>query len=206
MEDILDLYTEPFDPLRPVVCMDESPVQILDHMREPLLIKPGMVRKEDYTYKRNGTANLFMFFQPQGGWRHVEVTNHRTKVDWAHAMKWLADSIFPHVGQIRIVLDNLNTHSPAAFYESFPPEEARRLTTRFDFHYTPKHGSWLNMAELEIGILTRQCLKRRLNDYDTLKQEIYAWEEHRNALKATATWRFTCATARTKLKKLYPTL
>lgn len=205
MEDILDLYAEPSDPIRPVICMDESPVQLVADVQPPLPLQPGRVTRIDHLYERRGTANLFMFLQPAVGWRHVRVTPRRTKVDWAHAMKLLADHFFPEASVIRVVLDNLNIHSPASFYEAFPPEEARRLTERFEFHYTPKKASWLNMAELEFAVLTKQCLERRLASQEILTQEVAKWEDQRNHVQAKVIWRFTTTRARIKLAKLYPT-
>lgn len=204
MEDVLDLYAEPYDPKRPQVCFDEVSFQLIIEKRLPLPIRPGQPERFDYEYKRNGTRNLFMFFQPLAGWRHVKVTEHRTKVDFAHCMKDLVDVFFLDADVIRIVLDNLNTHTPAALYEAFKPAEAKRILNRLEFHYTPKHGSWLDMAEIEIGILSRQCLDRRIPDEDTLQREIAAWETSRNEQRATVEWRFTSSDARVKLERLYP--
>ena len=204
MEDILDLYAEPYDLTRPVICMDESPVQLVADVRSPIPLKPGRVARIDHQYERRGTANLFMFLQPAAGWRHVNVTARRTKIDWAQAMQILADHFFPEVQVIRLVLDNLNTHSPASFYDAFPPAEARRLTERFEFHYTPIHGSWLNMAELEFAALSKQCLKRRLASQEILTREVTTWEHQRNQVQTKVTWRFTTTNARTKLTRLYP--
>ena len=167
-------------------------------------MKPGEVARYDYEYERQGVCNLFMFFEPLRAWRHVKVTERRTKVDFAHCMQWLADEVYPDAQVIRIVMDNLNTHGPASLYEAFPPAEARRLLGRLEFHYTPKHGSWLNMAEIELGVLARQCLDRRIADQNILASEIAAWETRRNASKATVNWQFTTDDARIKLKKLYP--
>ncbi len=204
MEDVLDLYAEPYDPKRPQVCFDEVSFQLIIEKRLPLPIRPGQPERFDYEYKRNGTRNLFMFSQPLGGWRHVKVTERRTKIDYAHCMKDLVDVFFPDVDVIRVVQDNLNTHTPAALYEAFEPSEAKRILNRLEFHYTPKHGSWLDMAEIEIGILSRQCLDRRIPDEDTLRREIAAWEAPRNAQRATVKWRFTSSNARVKLDRLYP--
>lgn len=204
MEDVLDLYAEPPDPLRPLVTFDERPVQLLSEVREPLPCKPGYPRKEDYEYQREGTCNLFCFFAPHECWRHVEVTERRTAVDFAHQMKWLVDCRYPEADLIRVVLDNLNIHSPASLYQAYPPEEARRLTKKLEFHHTPPHASWLNMNELELAVLSRQCLNRRLGSREAVVHETAAWEEARNAAGATVTWRFTTAHARTRLTRLYP--
>ena len=204
MEDVLDLYAEPYDPKRPQVCFDEAGFQLIIEKRLPLPIRPGQPERFDYEYKRNGTRNLFMFSQPLGGWRHVKVTERRTKIDYAHCMKDLVDVFFPDVDVIRVVQDNLNTHTPAALYEAFEPSEAKRILNRLEFHYTPKHGSWLDMAEIEIGILSRQCLDRRIPDEDPLRREIAAWEASRNEQRATIEWRFTSSDARVKLNRLYP--
>jgi hypothetical protein len=204
MEDVLDLYEEPFDPKRPRVCFDETPYQMVRETRLPLPTKPGQPQRYDYEYERAGTRNLFMFFQFEIGWRHVKVTERRTKQDFAHCMKDLVDVFFPEADVIRIVLDQLNTHTPAALYETFSPEEARRIVRKLEFHYTPKHGSWLNMAEIEFSVLGRQCLGQRLGDGDILVAEIQAWEQRRNGQRATVQWQFTTTQARDKLKKLYP--
>ncbi len=204
MEDLLDLYAEPYDPARPVVGFDESSKQLVAETRVPLPIEPGRPERFDTEYERNGTANLFLFVQPRGGWRHVQVTDRRTKDDFAHQMQTLVDRHFPNAELIRIVMDNLNTHTPAALYETFPPAEARRILKKLEFHYTPVHGSWLNMAELEFSLLARQCLGRRLPDRDTLTTEITAWETARNEQRATITWQFTVQDARRKLHRLYP--
>jgi hypothetical protein len=204
MEDLLDLYAEPFDPTRPVVGFDESSKQLVAETRMPLPLEPGHPERFDTEYVRNGTANLFLFVQPRGGWRHVEVTARRTKDDFAHQMQALVDRHFPDATVIRIVLDNLNTHTPAALYETFAAEEARRILRKLEFHYTPVHGSWLNMAELEFSMLSRQCLGRRIPDRDTLSTEVAAWEAARNGQCATITWQFTVEDARRKLHRLYP--
>jgi hypothetical protein len=204
MEDVLDLYTEPFDPTRPLVCFDECPVQLVGETRTPVPAAPGRSRRVDYEYQRNGTANLFMLVQPQAGWRQVTVTARRTKVDFAEQMRALVDEFFPQAERIRVVLDNLNTHTPAALYEAFAPAEARRLLRKLEFHYTPLHGSWLNMAEIELASLARQCLGRRLPDAETLTAEVAAWQGPRNAQQVRITWRFTVSDARTKLDYLYP--
>jgi transposase len=204
MEDILALYTQPEDPKRPLVCMDEVPKQLLSDVRDPIPVQPERPRRVDYEYQRNGTANLFMFFEPFRGQRQVKVTNTRTRVDWAKAMKELSDEIHPEAEKIIVILDNLNIHTPAAFYLVFEPEEARRLVNRFEFHFTPKHGSWLNMAEIEFSVLSRQCLNRRIPDDNSLCQEVRAWESDRNSKVVKVDWRFTTADARIKLKRLYP--
>jgi len=206
MEEVLDLYAEPPDPKRPRVCFDEVPSQLVGETRAPLPAAPGQPARYDYEYQRNGTANLFVAVQPEAGWRHVDVTDRRTKPDFAHQMRALVDEHFPDADVVRIVLDNLNTHTPAALYETFPPEEARRIVSKLEFHYTPTHGSWLNMAEIENGVLSRQCLERRLPDAATLRHEVAAWQARRNAARATIDWRFTTPDARTKLARLYPSL
>lgn len=204
MEDVLDLYAEPYDPLRPVVCFDESPYQLVGETRTPLPVKPGQPQRYDYEYQREGHCNLFMILEPAAGWRHVEVTAQRTQQDFAHQMRALVDVHFSEAHVIRLVVDNLNTHSPAALYETFEPAEARRITRKLEFHYTPKHGSWLNMAEIEIGVVAQQCLDRRLPTIEAVRQEVGAWAAPRNAAKTKIEWRFTTPTAREKLKSLYP--
>lgn len=205
MEDVIDLYSEPHDPRRPVVCFDEQPRQLIAEIRTPVPMAPGRPQRIDYEYRRQGTANLFLTFEPRAGWRHVDVTAQRTAQDFGHQMKALVDVHYPTAERIAVVLDNLSTHSPAALYQTFPPEEARRILKRLEFHHTPKHGSWLNMAELEFSVLSRQCLNRRIPDQDALRREIIAWQEQRNAEHATAQWRFSIDTARTKLHRLYLT-
>jgi hypothetical protein len=206
MEDLLDLYAEAFDPRRPVVCFDELPYQLVAETCLPLPLRPGKPLRYDYEYRRNGTCNLFMFFQPLAGWRHVEVTEQRTKRDFAYRMKDLVGIHFPDAEVIRVVLDNLNTHSPAALYEVFEPQEARRIVRKLEFHYTPKHGSWLNMAEIEISVLDRQCLDRRLAEVPLVRSEVVAWETLRNDQRATVDWRLTTTKARSKLEFLYPSI
>ncbi len=203
MEDVLDLYAEPHDPQRPWVCFDECPYQMVGDVLEPMETRPGRPKRVDYEYERKGICNLFVLVQPQEGWRHVEVTQRRTAVDFAHQMKALVDERLPEAEVIRVVTDNLNTHTPASLYQAFPAEEARRIARKLEFHYTPKHGSWLNMAEIEISVISRQCLHRRIPDMDTLRREIAAWQAERNEQRATITWRFTTADARTKLDRLY---
>lgn len=204
MEDVLDLYAEPYSPSHPVVCFDERPVQLLGEVHQPIPPQPGQPQRIDYEYHRNGTCNLFTYFQPLAGWRHVEVTDRRTKQDFAYCMKSLVDVHFPLAEIIRVVIDNLNIHTPAALYETFEAKEARRILKKLEFHYTPKHGSWLNQVEIELSVLSRQCLERRIPDRETLKQEITAWEESRNQARATVAWRFTTTDARVKLQRLYP--
>jgi hypothetical protein len=206
MEDVLEVYTQPYDPNRPQVCMDETNKQLLAEVREPIPAQPGQAQRVDYEYQREGVADLFMFFEPLVGKRFVQVTDQRTRIDWAHAMKYLADEVYPDAEKIVIVMDNLNTHSPVSFYQTFEPEEALRLSNRFEFHYTPKHGSWLNMAEIELGVLVRQCLNRRIPDKATLEQQVLAWQIDRNAKVVKVDWRFTTADARIKLKRLYPVI
>lgn len=204
MEDVLEVYTQPYDPKRPQVCMDETNKQLLSEVREPLPAQPGQAQRIDYEYQREGVADLFMFFEPLVGKRFVQVTDQRTRKDWAHAMKTLADEIYPQAEKIVIVMDNLNTHSPVSFYQTFEPEEAMRLSNRFEFHFTPKHGSWLNMAEIELGVLTRQCLHRRIPDKPSLERAVKAWQNDRNEKVVKVDWRFTTTDARIKLKHLYP--
>jgi len=206
MEDVLDIYATPYDPRRPQICFDEHMVQLISEKRQPLPAKPGQPARYDYEYKREGTCNLFLFFQPLAGWRHVKVTEQRTKLDFAHCMRYLVDELFPEAECIVIVLDNLNTHTPAALYEAFEPAEAKRILDRLEFHYTPKHGSWLNMVEIEIGVLCEQCLADRIPDQDTLCRQITAWETTRNEQQATVNWQFTSIDARNKLKRLYPVI
>lgn len=204
MEDVLDLYAEAFQAWRPVVCFDERPVQLLSDTREPLSMTSGKVKRYDYEYKRQGTANLFMMCQPLTGWREVKATEKRKKVDFAQCMKELVDVHFPDAEVIRVVLDNLNTHTPASLYDAFEPAEARRLLRKLQFHFTPKHGSWLNMAEIEISILSRQCLKRRVSSLQQLDEVTTQWTLARNLQQAKIVWCFDVTQARTKLARLYP--
>jgi len=206
MEDILEVYQRPYDPKRPLVCVDETSKQLIAETRVPIAAKPGRPARHDYEYRRNGTANLFMMFAPLEGWRRVKVTNRHTALDYAQVLKELSDTHFPGSEKIVLVQDNLNTHKPASLYEAFPPAEARRLVERFEWHYTPKHGSWLDMAESELGVLSSQCLDRRIPDQKMLKEEVEAWEAERNRKHAKADWQFTTADARVKLKRLYPAL
>jgi hypothetical protein len=204
MEDVLDLYAEPYDPARPTVSFDETSKQLVAETRTPLPMEPGKPERIDYEYERKGTANLFLVTEPLSGWRHVDVTDRRTKHDFAQQMRELVDQHFPDADRIRVVLDNLNTHTPGALYEAFSPDEARRILRKLEFHYTPVHGSWLNMAELEFSLLSRQCLGRRIGDRDTLVTEVAAWETARNTQRATIHWQFTVHDARRKLHRLYP--
>ena len=206
MEDVLEVYQRPHDPECPVVCLDESSKQLISETRVPIPTKPGHPARHDYEYERNGTANLFMMFAPLEGWRHVEVTDRHTAVDYAQILKQLSDEHFADSKKIVLVQDNLNTHKPASLYEAFPAPEARRLVERFEWHYTPKHGSWLDMAESELSVLSGQCLDRRITDKQTLVKEIAAWEATRNKNNAKADWQVTTSDARVKLKRLYPSL
>ena len=206
MEDVLDLYAEPDDPRYPQVCFDESPVQLTGETRQPLPARPGRPVCYDTAYKREGTANLFLFVQPRRGWRHVNVTKQRTKADFARQMRLLVDRCFPTAERIRLVVDNLNTHTPAALYGVFPADEARRITRKLEFHYTPKHGSWLNMAECELAVLAGQRLDRRIPTIDTLREEIAAWQGSRNQHQTKIHWQFSADVARVKLKRIYPSL
>ena len=204
MEDVLEVYRRPRDPNKPLLCIDESSKQLTLETRTPIPMQPGQLRREDHEYERNGTANIFMMFAPLEGWRHVEVTDRRTAIDYAHLLKRASDVDFPKAEKILLVQDNLNTHNWSSLYEAFPADEARRLVERFEWHYTPKHGSWLDMAESELGALTKQCLDRRIPDKKTIIKEIAAWERERNKNKTKADWQFTTANARVKLKRLYP--
>src|SRR5215212_3113613 len=204
MEDVLAVYTRHYDPRFPRVCMDELSKQLVADAHPPLPMQPGQSARVDYEYERNGTANLFLFCEPLHGQRWVTVTDHRTKIDWAHQIKELVDVRYPDAERIVLVMDNLNTHTPGSLYEAFPPAEAKRLADKLEIHYTPKHGSWLNIAELELSVLARQCLDRRIPDRQTLESEVAAWEAERNALGGAVNWRFTTEDARIKLKRLYP--
>ena len=204
MEDVLDLYEEPYDQKRPKVCFDETSKQLVEETRLPMPTIPRYPERVDFEYQRNGTRNLFMFCEPLRGFRHVEVTERRTAVDFAQQMKWLVDDAYPEAEVVRVVLDNLNTHRIASLYKAFEPKEARRIARRLEFHYTPKHGSWLNMAEIEFSVLSRVCLNRRIPDEQTLKREIAALESERNQAQATINWQFTSNDARTKLQHIYP--
>jgi len=204
MEDVLAVYARPHDPARPLVCLDEASKQLTLETRIPLAMEPGQPARFDYEYERNGTANLFMLFAPLEGWRHVKVTDRRTALDYAQLLKELSDVHFPDAEIIVLVQDNLNTHCKAALYEAFPPDEAYRIAMRFEWHYTPKHGSWLDMAESELSILSSQCLARRIPDKQTLTAEVAAWQQYRNIHCTKANWRFNTADARIKLRRLYP--
>jgi DDE superfamily endonuclease len=206
MEDVLEVYQRPYDPKRPQVCLDEASKQLIGETRLPVPAARGRTAREDYEYVRNGTVNLFMMFEPLAGRRHVRITDRRTKKDFAEAIRELSDERYPDAEKIVLVMDNLNTHSPASLYEAFEPSEARRLAEKLEVHYTPKHGSWLDMAEIELGIMNRQCLNRRLNDVATLRREVAAWENDRNQRSTKVNWRFTTADARVKLRRLYPSI
>jgi transposase len=206
MEDVLEVYTRPYDPLRPQVCMDETSKQMLRDTRAALPMEPGRSRREDYEYERGGVANVFMFTEPLAGRRWVDITEHRTKVDWAHQIRELVEERYPEAERIVLVMDNLNTHTPASLYEAFDPERARRLSEKLEIHYTPKHGSWLNMAEIELSVLSRQCLNRRVPDFETLSAEAHAWQQRRDEKGVRIEWRFSTDDARIKLRRLYPSL
>jgi len=206
MEDVLEVYKRPYDSERPVVCLDETSKQLIGEVAVPVPAAPGQVAHYDYEYVRNGVANIFMIFEPLAGRRQVEVTDRRTKKDYALCLRKVADELYPDAEVIVLVQDNLNTHSPASLYEAFDPAEARRLMNRFEVHYTPKHGSWLDMAEIELGILGRQCLARRIDNVEDLRRETKTWKTDRDAAKARVNWQFTTADARIKLRKLYPSI
>jgi hypothetical protein len=206
MEDVLGVYKRPYDPKRPSVCLDETSKQLVGEVAAPVPAAPGQVAHYDYEYVRNGVANLFMIFEPLAGKRKVKVTERRTKKDYAECLRKISDQMYPDAERIVLVQDNLNTHTPASLYEAFEPAEAKRLADRFEFHYTPKHGSWLDMAEIELGILSRQCLSRRIDNTEDLRREVKAWEVTRNASGAKVNWRFRTEDARIKLKKLYPSI
>jgi hypothetical protein len=205
MEHILDLYELPYNPLRPMICFDETSKQLIAETRIPLPASPGQVLRYDYEYRRNGTRNLFLFFEPLAAWRHVEVTEHRTALDFAHQMRWLVDVAYPDAESIEVVMDNLNTHTYAALYEAFEPTEARRIARKLAFHFTPKHASWLNMAEIEFSVFMRK-LGLRVPDEKTLKQKVHAIETSRNQTRSSIDWQFTTDDARIKLKRLYPSI
>jgi hypothetical protein len=206
MEDVLEVYHRPYDPRRPQVCLDETNRQLVRETRTPIPAAAGRPATVDYEYERNGTVNLFMLFEPLAGRRHVLVTERRTAKDYAHAIRHLLEVVYPEAEKVVLVQDNLNTHKLASLYEAFPPEEARRLCDRLEVHYTPKHGSWLDMAEIELGILQRQCLDRRLPDRETVAAEVAAWQNDRNAAECRVNWQFTAADARIKLRRLYPSI
>jgi hypothetical protein len=206
MEEVLEVYHRPYDPKRPQVCLDEATKQLLKETREPLPLSPGLPRRQDYEYERNGTSNMFMLFDPLAGRRRVKVTARRTKIDLAEMLREIVDMDYPDAEIVVLVMDNLNTHTLGALYEAFEPQEALRIARRLEIHYTPKHGSWLNMAEIELSVLARQCLNGRIPDVATLTAEVAAWERRRNEAGARTEWRFTTADARIKLKHLYPSL
>ena len=204
MEDVLDVDHRPFDPRRPLVGLDEASKQLIGEVAEPVAAEPGRPERIDDEYVRDGTANLFMISEPLVGWRHVEVTERRTAVDFAEVVRWLVEEVHPDAEAVVLVLDNLNTHKPASLYEAFEPERARRIIERLEIHYTPKHGSWLNMAEIELSVLAGQCLDRRIDNAEELCREVSAWEEERNERQVGVNWQFTTADARIKLRRLYP--
>jgi hypothetical protein len=206
MEDVLEVYQRPYDPERPVVCFDEQSKQLIRETRAPIPAQPGQPERVDYEYERNGTANLFMTFEPLAGRRRVKVTDRRTKIDFAHAIGELVDEQYSEAEKVVLVMDNLNTHKLGSLYEAFAPAEARRLIERLEVHYTPKHGSWLNMAETELSVLSGQCLDRRIGEQEELRSEVRVWEDSRNNAKCRVDWQFTTADARVKLKRLYPSI
>lgn len=206
MEDVLDVYERPYDEERPMVCMDEKPYQLLGEAKEPLPMRPGDDKKLDSEYVRHGTCSIFVFTEPLAGRRHVSVREHRTAEDWAEEIKYLSDEMYPDAEKIVLVMDNLNTHKPASLYKRYPPAEARRIIKRLEIHYTPKHGSWLNMAEIELNVMTRQCLERRIDNIEVLRHELMAWECSRNNSKDKIIWQFRTADARVKLVSLYPVI
>ena len=206
MEDVLEVYHRPYDEKRPLVALGEASKQLIGEVVQPLPAEPGQPERFDHEYVRNGTANLFMISEPLLGWRHVEVTQRRTAKDFAEVLRWLAEELHPEAEKVVLVVDNLNTHKLASLYEAFPPEQARRIAEKLEIHHTPKHGSWLNVAEIELSVLARQCLDRRLGDDGTLRSEVTVWEEERNERGIEVRWRFTTADARIKLHRLYPVL
>lgn len=206
MEDVLEVYQRPYDEDHPLVCFDEASKQLIGETRRPIRAKPGKPQRFDSEYTRNGTVNLFMISEPLLGWRAVHVTERRTAVDFAEEMRWLVEEVHPDCEKIVLVMDNLNTHKPASLYEAFEPERARKILDRLEIHYTPKHGSWLNMAEIELSVLTGQCLDRRIESREEIEAEVSAWEQDRNESQVGVDWRFTTEEARIKLKKLYPTI
>lgn len=206
MENVLDVYHRPRDPKRPLICFDEGSKQLTKETRSPLPMHPGSHEKFDYEYERNGTSNMFMFFAPLEGWRQIKVTNRRTMIDFAYCMKDLVDVYFPDAEKCVVVMDNLNTHKLASLYKAFPPAEAKRIIDKLEIHHTPKHGSWLNMAEIELSVLHRQCVKGRIPDQETLTKRVAAWVKSRNASEATVNWQFTTEDARVKLHRLYPSI
>jgi hypothetical protein len=205
MEDVLDVYHRPLDPRRPLICLDEASKQLIGEVAQPVPAAPGRPERIDYEYTRNGTANLFMISEPLTGRRHVEVTDRRTAVDFAEVVRTLVEEMYPEAEKVVLVMDNLNTHKLASLYEAFPPEQAKRIADRLEVHHTPKHGSWLNMAEIELSVLSGQCLDRRIETREELQREVAAWERERNKRGMPIQWRFTTADARIKLRRLYPT-
>jgi DDE superfamily endonuclease len=206
MEDVLEVYHRPYDDKRPLVCLDETSKQLIGETRQPLPAEPGQSERFDYEYERKGTANLFMISEPLLGWRTVQVTERRTAKDFAEVVRWLAEDVHSEAKKVVLVMDNLNTHKVASLYEAFPPDQARRIIERLEIHHTPKHGSWLNRAEIELSVLSGQCLDRRIDKADELKREVLAWEEERNERQVGVNWQFTTADARIKLRKLYPVI
>lgn len=206
MEQVLDVYKRPYSKENPLICMDESPKQLIKETRIPIEMKSGSERKEDYEYERCGVCNIFMVNEPLKGKRHIKITEFKTKKDWAEFIKEIADLYYSKAKKITLVMDNYGTHTPGALYEAFPPQEAKRIFDRFDFVYTPKHASWLNMAEIELNVLMGQCLSRRIDNMDEIKKEVNAWQKHRNNKDCKIEWRFTSKNARIKLKKLYPSI
>ena len=204
MEEVLEVYKRPYDETHPLICMDESSKQHVKEVREPLCVKPGSPARHDCEYERNGVSNVFMFFEPLAGKRYIEVTDCRTAIDWAEQIRDLVDIRYPDAKRITLVMDNLNTHVGASLYKKFEPQEARRILDKLEIHYTPKHGSWLNMAEIELSVLSRQCMDARIPDQETLKKQVAAWQEKRNVISSPMQWRFTTDDARVTLKKLYP--
>lgn len=206
MENVLDVYKRSFDKNNPVVCMDESPKQLIGETKVPIKMGNGTEKRIDYEYKRNGVCNIFIANEPLAGKRYVKITQRKTKKDWAVFIREIADEEYPHANKITLVMDNLNTHKASSLYEAFPPEEAKRIWDRFEFVYTPKHGSWLNMAEIELNVLNGQCLNRRIDNFEEVQREVNAWETHRNNMNAEINWRFESKDARIKLKRLYPSI
>lgn len=206
MEDVLDVYEMPYDPAIPVVCMDEKPYQLLGEVRDSWAMRPGDDKKVDSEYTRNGTCSIFAFIEPLGGMHHVSVREHRTAKDWAEEIKYLSDVMYPNAEKIILVMDDLNTHAPSSLYKAFTPEEARRIIKRLEIHYTPKHGSWLDIAEIELNVMTRQCLSRRISSIENLQRELSVWENERNSKQAGVNWQFKTKDARIKLTSLYPNL
>lgn len=206
MEDVLDVYDRPYDEKQPVVCMDEKPYQLLGEVREPMEARPGKDKKIDSEYIRNGTCSIFAFVEPLGGRHHVSVREHRTAIDWAEEIKYLVDEMYPQTDKIVLIMDNLNTHKIASLYKRYPASEARRIIKKLEIHYTPKHGSWLDIAEIELNVMTRQCLSRRIHNIDTLRLELQAWEQEHNKNASKINWQFKTTDARIKLQSLYPNL